>query len=270
MMSSHHAARTSRMLPFPRMNASSAIGTMMSPDQPISGPRKCGGSTPMIVNGCRDNVIVLPTMSGAPPKRRCQNASLMTATGPCGPPPRTSSAIVNVRPAIGVMPRTSNMFPLANAPLTMSLSPCVDRSNREPFHANAFSKICVWRSRICSQMGFVHDPPSISTRRAGSRTGSDFNSRLLRMENNAVFAPTPSASERTAMTVTTGVARSERQASRKSTRNADMAAPFGRSRFGVGAGPVEKRMTRPNHTTSSTAVIQNRARARSPERRAIA
>jgi hypothetical protein len=45
---------------------------------------------------------------------------------------------------------------------------------------------------------------------AGSRTGSGFSSRLLKIEKSAVFAPMPSPSERTASTVTSGVARSVR------------------------------------------------------------
>ena len=66
------------------------------------------------------------------------------------------------------------------------------------------------RSRIASQIGFVHDDrlgswPTI-TRRCGSRTGSDRSSRLSRIENIAVLAPIPSASDRMATAETIGAA----------------------------------------------------------------
>ncbi len=52
------------------------------------------------------------------------------------------------------------------------------------------------------------------TRRCGSLTGRDRSSRLSRIENIAVFAPIPSASDRIATAETTGAALMARKALR--------------------------------------------------------
>ena len=70
-------------------------------------------------------------------------------------------------------------------------------------------------------MGLVQEPSFSITRRCGSRTGRVRNITLSSSEKIAVFAPMPSASDRMATADTTGVARNERSASRKS----DMASP---------------------------------------------
>jgi hypothetical protein len=72
---------------------------------------------------------------------------------------------------------------------------------------------------IASQMGFVQavrlTSPTIA-RRCGSLTGKARRSRLSIIEKIAVFAPIPSARERTATAVTTGDAPSDLNASRTS------------------------------------------------------
>jgi hypothetical protein len=60
--------------------------------------------TPTMVSGTAFTVMTRPTASGARPNRRCQNASLITATG--GAPARSSES-VNNRPAAGAMPSVS-------------------------------------------------------------------------------------------------------------------------------------------------------------------
>ena len=64
----------------------------------------------------------------------------MTATGPSGPPPRTSSASVNVRPSIAGTPSVSNIRPLAQMPSTNCVSPPAARLNRDVLQANTLSK----------------------------------------------------------------------------------------------------------------------------------
>ncbi len=149
----------------------------------------------------------------------------MTATGPSGPPPRASSAGVNVRPSIAGTPSVSNMPPLAQMPSTNCVSPPAARLNRWLLHANSPSYRSR-RDRICSQIGFVHDrrpvpllitvPSVIIASCCGALTGSARSSRLLTSEKIAVLAPMPSASDSTATRETTGVARSARKARRRS------------------------------------------------------
>ena len=79
-------------------------------------------------------------MPGAPPKRRRHSPSLMTATGPFGPPPRTSSAIVKVRPSAAFTPSTVKISPLAISPSTGCVSPSAARLSRSVFQASAPSK----------------------------------------------------------------------------------------------------------------------------------
>ncbi len=95
--------------------------TAMSKRRPISGPKKPGWVTPIIVNGTRSTVMEWPSTSGEPPKRRCQNPSLMTVTAPSAPPPGRSSASVKVRPTIAVAPSTSKNPPLTIRPSTSSV-----------------------------------------------------------------------------------------------------------------------------------------------------
>ena len=187
----------------------------------------------------------------------------MTATRPSFPPPRVSSDGVSVRPSTVETPRTSNIRPLAQNPSTRSVGPPCDRSKEASDHANTPAASSRSRSRTCSQMGLVH-PPSSQTSCWGSRTGSDFKIRLLRIEKSAVLAPMPSASERTAIAVTIGVARSDRQASRQSivkrcriVRSPDVAPEWCRvSR--------PRRAEVPNQTVVTMVVIQNPRSARRP------
>ena len=144
----------------------------------------------------------------------------MTATGPSGPPPRRSSSREKTRPSSGRTPSTSKYPPLAQTPSTISVCPPGARLNRVDDHAKDPAKRSA-RSRICSQIGFVHDirrAPLSSTMASccGASTGSVRRIRLLRIEKIAVFAPIPRASDRRAMAVTMGVARSARAASRRS------------------------------------------------------
>jgi hypothetical protein len=144
----------------------------------------------------------------------------MTATGPSGPPPRRSSASVIVRPRTAGTPSRSNIRPLTHRPSTISVCPLRARLKRAPAHANPPSKRRS-RSRICSHMVWdqnVRRPVASRsmTSWCGSLTGSVRRNRLSRIEKMAVFAPIPSASDRIAMSDTTGVDLSERTASRRS------------------------------------------------------
>ena len=89
-MTTSHVARL-RKLSRPRISGSVASGTATSNVVPTSAPKKSRGMT------------------------------LMTATGPFGPPPRRSSSAVNVRPNIGATPSPSKYSPLAQSPSIMSV-----------------------------------------------------------------------------------------------------------------------------------------------------
>ncbi len=95
----------------------------MSNPRPTSTPKNPGGVTPTIVNGTRSTTSGVPTTFAAPPKRRCHSPSLMTTTGPSGPPPRTSSAAVNVRPSRAGTPSVVKNSPLVTSPSTSCISP---------------------------------------------------------------------------------------------------------------------------------------------------
>jgi hypothetical protein len=147
----------------------------------------------------------------------------MTATGPSGPPPGRSSAAVKVRPRAAGTPSTSNMRPLAKSPSTGSAAPPRARSKRVLAYAKAPS-CSAGRSRTASQIGLVHhapnrvSSPAIRTRRSACGTGRARSTSASAMENIAVFAPMPSASESTATAVTSGAARKARRTSRKALR----------------------------------------------------
>ena len=151
---SHHDVRRSRRDSLPRMSGSTPSGITTSNDRPGASPKNPGGVTPTIVSGTRSSVSVRPIASGAPPKCVCQNAWLITTTGPPLPPPRASSDGWNRRPSAGLTPSTSKAPALAHTPLTNWLSPPVLRSNcaSNPVHANAPSNRapCRW---ISSQIG---------------------------------------------------------------------------------------------------------------------
>ena len=121
------------------MSGSAPSGTTTSNDRPGATPKNPGGVTPTIVSGTRPSVSVRPITSRAPPKYDCQNAWLITTTGPPLPPPRTSSDGWNSRPSAGVTPSTSKAPALAHTPLTKWLSPPVlkSKSASNPVHANA-------------------------------------------------------------------------------------------------------------------------------------
>ncbi len=146
------------------------------------------------------------------------------------------------------------MLPLIQSPSTMSLEAVGDRLNRSVAQANVPSANACCRSRTASQMGLVHDVspgPGWDTRtsRPGSRTGSGFSARLLRIEKSAVTPPIPSASETTANAVRRGAARSDRDASRQSIVNMPrMVKP-------------PRRSAKPKRHASKTVVIQKSTRA---------
>ena len=128
-------------------------------------------------------------------------------------------------------------------------------------------------ARTCSQIGLVQEPPSRTTSCCGSRTGSDLRIRLLRIEKSAVLAPMPSASDSTAIVVTRGVARSDRQASRQSNVNRCriVGSPIGDS--GTCCGVRCSRAARPNQVVLTRVTTRNprdesrpRARASSNSR----
>jgi hypothetical protein len=77
-----------------------AIGSQAAGPPPSSVPAKCFGATPMTVYGTRLSVSVLPTTCGSAPRLRCQNPSLMTATGA----DVVSSSGRNARPRTGWTP----------------------------------------------------------------------------------------------------------------------------------------------------------------------
>jgi hypothetical protein len=218
---SHQVERRSRLLSLPRMSGSVPSGMATSNWRPTSVPKKSGGVTPTIVKGTRSTVIDLPMTFAAPPKRRCQKLYPITATGPSGPPPRRSSDGFSVRPSNADTPSTSKYEPLTHISSTKSGMPLSARLKREFDVASAPSKRSWW-PRICSQTGLVQlvgPPLPTTTRRCGSVTGNDLSRRLSRSEKIAVFAPIPSASDKIATAVTTGVAFRARNASRRSCTN---------------------------------------------------
>ena len=144
-------------------------------------------------------------------------------------------------------------------PSTGSDSPLDDRSNRSADHANPPSAICPWCARICSQIGLVHESPSSRTRRSGCETGRFLSRRLFRIEKSAALAPIPRASDRTASTVTRGVAHSERHASRQSVLSS--VDNFGSSRP-TGAGRPTRRSATPYQGVSTTVTAHNASCAR--------
>ena len=143
----------------------------------------------------------------------------MTVTGPAAPPPRRSSSAVIVRPIRAGTPRTSKNRPLAQIPSTISVWPLCARLNRPEDHAvaPATRSSC---ARICSHTGLVKDvsssPNWTSASWLGSFTGSVRSTRVSRIEKMAVFAPIPSASDSSAIAVTTGVDLRALKASRMS------------------------------------------------------
>ena len=80
---------------------STVSGIVTSGASPATMPVKPGGVTPTIVNGTRSTRTVRPITAGSPPKRRFQQASLITATAPAAPPPTRSSEGSKRRPAAG-------------------------------------------------------------------------------------------------------------------------------------------------------------------------
>src|SRR5438552_19120372 len=86
------------------------------------------------------------------------------------------------------------------------------------------------RCRIPSQTGYGYallgdPPPDTIASRCGSRTGNARRTSVSTSEKIAVLAPMPSASDRTAIAVTTGVAHSERIASFRSCTRGFYARP---------------------------------------------
>ena len=101
----------------------------------------------------------------------------------------------------------------------MSAAAVRDKLNRAVAQANASDANICFRALNSSQIGLVQESSARIASAAGSRTGSGFSARLLRIENSAVTPPIPRASDTTANAVTIGVARSDRHASRQSTVN---------------------------------------------------
>src|SRR3989442_2860104 len=121
------------------------------------------------------------------------------------------------------MPSVSKIPAVVQMPSTNSATPPPARLKRRASHAKALSKRCGRRCSSC-QIGNVNDdwpaesalPPFRSASCCGSLTGSERSSKLFTSEKIAVLAPMPSASDRTATMVTTGVPASWRMATRMS------------------------------------------------------
>jgi hypothetical protein len=138
----------------------------------------------------------------------------------------------------------------------MSVAAVEDRLKRTVAQAKASAANACLRRLMDSQIGLVHESTARIANSAGLCTGSGFSARLLRIENSAVTPPIPSASDTTAKAVTTGVARSDRHASRQSTVNTPrVVIPAARS-------------AEPNRTASTIVAIQNAATASAPRARA--
>ena len=138
----------------------------------------------------------------------------MTPTDPPGPAGRSllRKRVRGWRERRG----SSNVLPLAQSPSTSSRSPRDDRLKRVVEKANARRSARPWR--ICPQIGYPRPMPSRSLRMA-SRPGIDrqlSQDQRVETEKMAVFAPIPSASERTATLETNGVASSIRDPYRTS------------------------------------------------------
>jgi len=108
-------------------------------------------------------------------------------------------------------PTTSKNSPLAKNASASCASPPEARSSRVYEQAAARSTSCGARSRIASQIGFVHEPSLRRTSAPGSRTGSARRIRLSTSVKMAVFAPIPSAREAIATNVKPGLLRSTRR-----------------------------------------------------------
>ena len=163
----------------------------------------------------------------------------MTATGPSGPPPRRSSASVNVRPRIAGTPSVSKKRPLAHSPSTSSDWPPRARLKRVLDHAKAPSKTGAGRASL-PRSGWSSRPRGLVLADDDELLGRFHRQlrriRLSRMEKIALLAPIPSASDRIATIETTGV---DLQGSERITQVVHVASwlpPVGRRSTAIGWG----------------------------------
>ena len=106
-----------------RVSASGARGFQSSV---FSGTSSPGGITPTTWNARLLSVMVLPTTSLEPPKRRCHNPYDNTMTPSF---PGVSSFSVKSWPSTGFRPMTSKKFAVTCAPRSRSGSPAPVRLN---------------------------------------------------------------------------------------------------------------------------------------------
>ena len=183
--------------------------------------------------------IVRPMIPGSAPKRRCQSASLKTATRWR---PSTSFSAVKPRPIAGRMRRTSKKFAVTrSADELLGLGAGQPKRGRGvPDGRHRFEHLLLEQSsrdssaaarpewpadRRCPgawRVRWVRFPAPkaprspTATSRSCSSNGSPRRTTASTTEKIAVVAPMPSVSTRSATSVNPGVARSARTASRRS------------------------------------------------------
>ena len=108
-----------------RICGSVLIGRIMSKRSPDLDAEKAGRRDADDRDRDALHVTVAPIALTAPPKRSCQNGSLITAAHPSGPPPGTSSAGVSSRPTTGETPSVLKKSPLTKNRSTGTVSPAI-------------------------------------------------------------------------------------------------------------------------------------------------
>src|SRR5579862_7704390 len=112
-MAASHQAFGLLVLGFgPVITGSEQIGRATSKRRPTSIPKKLGGVTPIISNGCPSSFSFRPTTEGFAPNSLCQKESLITsppAPQPCWP----SEGEIN-RPSAGRIPSVSKKLALTH------------------------------------------------------------------------------------------------------------------------------------------------------------
>ena len=150
----------------------------------------------------------------------------MTATGPFGPPPRRSSSAVNDRPSIGGTPQRIEVLAarvdavdeigLPTLREVEASRPPRERERRPGTDRHGDRGSAPTQDSTTGNSGSPTGSTGAARAGRARSTGRARSSRLLTIENMAVLAPMPSASDRMTTSVTTGVARIVRMAIRRS------------------------------------------------------